>query len=63
MERKISVASIMSDDSYDPSLVEEVGRNLGSAIGFSRQISGYVDDTDMIDFNFSLIYIYILILF
>ena len=32
MERKISVASIMSDDSY----IGEAGRSLGAAIGFSR---------------------------
>ena len=38
LERKISVASIMSDDSYqyDSSIMEEASRSLGSAIGFSR---------------------------
>ena len=33
LERKISVASIMSDDS---NIMEEASRSLGSAIGFSR---------------------------
>ena len=33
LERKISVASIMSDDS---TIIEEASRSLGSAVGFSR---------------------------
>ena len=37
VDRKISVSSIMSDDSMD--FMEEAGRAVGSAVGFSRMNS------------------------
>jgi hypothetical protein len=37
VDRKISVSSIMSDDSMD--FMEEAGRAVGSAVGFARMNS------------------------
>ena len=40
IERKISVSSIMSDDSFSMEHLEEAGQAIGAAVGFSKVASG-----------------------